>query len=228
MRLAMPMGSYLLIVRQQGFRDTRCPVRIGRNQQVHVNLRLFTDAEIGEGFVYVPAGPLAVGGDPAVPRQLERRMIDVSDFFMARFPVTNGEYLPFINDVAARNPGDARKRVPRWEDFGGSHWLEDDCSRWSLPKGKDQHGLIWEPDQPVVDVTWFDANAYAAWRSTVDGRRYRLPTEVEWEKAARGADGRYYPWGDRFDATWCNMSESRLEGGPRLGPVGEFAVDESP
>jgi serine/threonine-protein kinase len=80
---------------------------------------------------------------------------------------------------------------------------------------------------PVYLVDWFDAVAYCAWRSRKDGAVLRLPTEVEWEKAARGADGRCYPWGERFDATFCLMRESR----PFMQqpePVGTFPTDVSP
>jgi serine/threonine-protein kinase len=80
----------------------------------------------------------------------------------------------------------------------------------------------------VVEVSWHDAVAYAAWRSAREGREVRLPSEAEWEKAARGVDGRAFPWGQHFDATWCNSGASRREGGGRRGPVGEFPVDESP
>ncbi len=80
---------------------------------------------------------------------------------------------------------------------------------------------------PVESVSWFDAVAYCAWRSAREGVTYRLPTEFEWEKAARGADGRFFPWGDGFDPSFCKMRESR-PGRPQTEPVGTFATDRSP
>ena len=61
------------------------------------------------------------------------------------------------------------------------------------------------PDAPVVGVSWRAAVAYCEWRTSQDGHPWRLPTEVEWEKAARGVDARYYPWGDRFDLTFARL-----------------------
>jgi serine/threonine-protein kinase len=75
-----------------------------------------------------------------------------------------------------------------------------------------------------MGVSLADAQAYARWRGEREGRVVRLPTEEEWEKASRGADGRRWPWGNRFDPTHCHMRESR-PGVPRPAPVGVYPVD---
>ncbi len=88
-----------------------------------------------------------------------------------------------------------------------------------------EEGHLW--NLPVILIDWFDAVAYCRFRSERDGIEIRLPTELEWEKAARGTDGRFYPWGDHFDPTFCLMRSSR----PFLAqpePVGTFPIDTSP
>jgi serine/threonine-protein kinase len=75
-------------------------------------------------------------------------------------------------------------------------------------------------------VSWHDAVAYCAWRSEVEGCEVRLPTEAEWEKASRGVDGRWFPWGRRFDASLCNMRNS-LQQGARPLPIDKFPDDRS-
>jgi formylglycine-generating enzyme required for sulfatase activity len=80
-------------------------------------------------------------------------------------------------------------------------------------------------DHPVVAVTWYDAVAYAAWLTGQTGEHFRLPTEAEWEKAARGTDARIYPWGDVFDQARCNTNESGIK---TTTPVGSFPTGASP
>ena len=68
--------------------------------------------------------------------------------------------------------------------------------------------------------------AYAQWESERTGLPWRIPRELEWEKAARGVDGRFFPWGDHFDPTWCSMVHS-LQNHSALQPIDSFPVDES-
>jgi len=90
----------------------------------------------------------------------------------------------------------------------------------------DAEGDIWDPDWPVVLVPWDAARSYAAWRARTTGLPWRLPSEVEWEKAARGVDGRSYPWGEHLDLTWCLTQDSHAG---RMMParVQAFPDDES-
>jgi iron(II)-dependent oxidoreductase len=76
-----------------------------------------------------------------------------------------------------------------------------------------------------VGVSWYESSAYAFWLSKKTGKKYRLPTEAEWEKAARGPDGREYPWGNKFDKNKCNCLEMELG---RTSPVGIFLEGKSP
>jgi toxoflavin biosynthesis protein ToxD len=91
-------------------------------------------------------------------------------------------------------------------------------------------GITWAKqlgrlDHPVVCASWQDALTYARWLARVTGQPWRLPTEAEWEKAARGIDGRLYPWGDTFDNMRCNTSES---GVGTTTPVGSYPHGGSP
>jgi len=81
------------------------------------------------------------------------------------------------------------------------------------------------PSQPVVGVSWYEARAYCGWLAAQTGLAVRLPTEVEWEAAAGGRDGRRYPWGEAWDRLRANVYETRVK---RASPVGAFAVGDTP
>jgi serine/threonine-protein kinase len=227
-------GSYLLVVRRDELREVRYAVMCRRGEHYEAEIRLLADAAIGEDFIYVPGGRCLVGGGVEAYNPLPRQEVDVPSFAVARFPVTFGEYLEFLNDLQRADPEEAARRAPG--PFAG----DDTCSHL------DERG-VWMPSwdslvegigrdfcpreralsMPVVAVSWFDAVTYCRWRGERDGVAYRMPTEVEWEKAARGADGRFFPWGDSFDPSFCKMRESR-PGLPQPEPVGSFPLDESP
>ncbi len=113
-------------------------------------------------------------------------------FEIAKFPVTNSEYHQFIWDVGHRLPRD-------WIGFT----FRDDTE-----------------NHPVSCVSKIDAEAYIEWFNQKSGMNFRLPTEAEWERAARGTDGRIFPWGNTFDPWRCNTAESLKKG---TTPVGSYS-----
>ncbi len=233
----LPPGSYLLVLKHPRFREARYPILVGRGQHLHAEINLYTEAEVGADFVYVPGGPFVAGGDPQAPSALPRTEADVADFAIARFPITFRDYCAFLDHLQASDPALARRRAPH--DLRGSEgYLAqfESSGRWephaeliiegdALNTFPNEEGHYW--NVPVILIDWFDAAAYCRWRSEVEGMTIRLPTELEWEKAARGADGRAHPWGDHFDPTFCLMRASRPFL-PQAEPVGTFPTDVSP
>jgi len=117
--------------------------------------------------VEIPEGAFWMGRDDGPRGERPRHLVWTPAFSIGRAPVTNREYAPFLASGGAGAP-------PWWSDPGFSH-----------------------PDQPVVGVNWEEATAYCRWLTRQTGLTHRLPTEAEWEKAARGGrDGMRFPWGD--------------------------------
>ena len=228
-------GSYLVTIKGPGVRDVRYPVLLARGAHHEGEVNLYSEEEIGSGFVYVPAAAAILGGDAEAYEPLARQEVFVSDFAIAEYPVTMREYCAFLDELELENPELALKRAPH--DVRGSEGLivqRNHDGRWEpldvIIEGDARElfpiedGHLW--NVPAIMIDWFDARAFCRWRSS-KGASVRLPSEVEWEKAARGVDGRFYPWGDKFDPTFCLMRESRpFVQQPE--PVGSFPTDESP
>ncbi len=167
------------------------------------------------GFVEIPAGRFWMGSDDddedAFKNEKPKHTIELPTFYLARYPVTVAQYRAFVDD---------------------EHYLL-----------KDKDALKGIPNHPVVRVTWHDALAYCRW---LDGKLRRrkdiprelkilleenpslkitLPSEAEWEKAARGTDGRRYPWGELFDSEKANTSETNIG---TTSTVGAFPGGASP
>jgi serine/threonine protein kinase/formylglycine-generating enzyme required for sulfatase activity len=223
--LSLRMGSYQVTVERPGCRAVRVPVYLRRAERAELAVPLLADEAIGAGFVYVPPGGAIAGGDPAAEKALPKTWVHLDGFVIGRTSITCGEYLAFINELARHDLDQARKRTPRTGREAGYYWpCIGEC--FEIPD-RDKDGDAWRPDYPVFGVSFDDALAYCAWRSMRDCLPWRLPTELEWEKAARGADGRLYPWGNRFDPTFCKMRHTR-PGRPQPEPVLRIPADESP
>lgn len=232
--VAVPMGSHQLILRHEDQPEVRYPVHIERLQHHEGYVRFYRQDEIGEGLVYIPGGPfLARGGTTEYGDKEEMREVILPDYAIGKFPVTFREYLEFINHLDAENPDEALARMPRTQLEGVF------CERGPNGRWRPIHSIVFEgkireiyPDDdvvldlPTVGVSWDDAVAWCRWASKQRGVELRLPTENEWEKAVRGVDGRYFPWGNAYDATFANWVGSRPMFS-QLEPIETYEKDES-
>ena len=222
---SIAMGSYLLVLRAEDRSETRVPINISRLGAVSLNIRLRPESEIPPGMAYIPGGRMRLGGDAEAQRGFGRRLVEVEDFCLSRLPVTVGDYIEFLDAIARTDPDTARLRAPRLFADGPS--LLPTCNgRFMLPSTSTR-ALDAQTDWPVFGVSFDDALAFCDWKSLRDGIHYRLPTETEWEIAARGADGRFFPWGNTWEPTYCNSAHAR-PGPPCLEPCGNHPTDRSP
>ena len=234
----LPMGSYLVVVRHEGRQDVRYPIEVRRREHWDGVPPDATEPEpiylpkIGElapDECYVPAGWFVGGGEAgALGRRsvMPRRRMWLDGFVARRHHVTNNEYVTFLNALVDAGRGEeAEKAAPK--TAGQLLLLDRDKSgRFSIPPNN-PFGIPWQGDWPIIFVDWFGASAYTGWRAETTKLPHRLIWELEWEKAARGVDGRRYPWGDFMDPTWCRMLETHTAL-PTMASAGSYEVDESP
>ena len=143
------------------------------------------DPRLGE-LVVIPAGDFSMG------EGREQHELFLADFQLSKYPVTNAEYERFMEAGGYQNR---------------SYWTE---AGWQEIGQKQNEPRFWrdtrfiKPKQPAIGLSWYECVAYCRWLSAETGQLYRLPTEAEWEKGARGVDGRLYPWGNEFEAERLN------------------------
>lgn len=162
------------------------------------------------GMVGVPAGEFLMGSADADRLAHEgekpQHRLYLPAYYIDRAPVTNAQYRGFMAAGGYANP-------TYWSEAAAAGYWQTGRYRHDQPRYWDDPQ--WNSDQqPVVGVDWYEALAYARWSGK------RLPTEAEWEKAARGTDGRIYPWGDAWDTARLNSQASGLG---RTTPVGQFS-----
>ena len=239
-RVELSHGSYRCVFRVGGRPPVVYPVRLRRGELWDMTppgtnavsaVRLPLAADVDPSACFVAAGWTQIGGDHRAPNALPARRVWVDDFAIQRHPITNREFLEFLNDlVAAGRTEEAMSFAPRERgrqvDIAGALvYRVDDGGRFEL--GPDSDGDVWDPEYPVFLINRASMEAYATWRSARDGKPWRLPFEWEWEKAARGTDRRFFPWGNHLDPLWCRMSKTR-QGRMLPAPIGQYEVDESP
>ncbi|MCF6157314.1 MAG: formylglycine-generating enzyme family protein [wastewater metagenome] len=180
------------------------------------------DHDIPEDMVLIPEGPFLMGSTKHdIDKLLEldqnietdrlynefpQREISLNAYLIDKHPVTNAQFKRFIES------GGYREKA-FWSDTGWKYIIEN-------PPGDSDLDAIsqGEQDCPVVNISWYEAEAFANWAGK------RLPTEAEWEKAARGSDGRMYPWGNDFDKARLNCAELKIE---KPTPVTKFPQGQS-
>jgi serine/threonine-protein kinase len=173
--------------------------------------------------VHVPNGPYVTLGKRGA---LVSKPVD--DFAIAELPVTLRAYLTFVEQLApevrARRIPHPTGRDPGVVHVNGAWRITDD---WVEGEGRARVPPDRELELPVSSISWFDALAYVHWLAETTGIAYRLPTDVEWDKAMRGADGRAYPMATSLDPSFAKLRESRPEAA-QPEPVGAFPLDVSP
>jgi len=148
-------------------------------------------AALDRAVIDIPAGAFVMGSDLHHPDERPQHTVTLNAFAISRYEVTNVQYHRFLVETGRQPP-------PYWPDG-------------AYPTGR--------PDDPVVGVSWADADAYCAWAGG------RLPTEAEWEKSCRGADARLYPWGDVWSPDRANVYQEPARRAPHAG--GQSTWDES-
>ncbi|MBZ0307237.1 MAG: SUMF1/EgtB/PvdO family nonheme iron enzyme [Anaerolineae bacterium] len=173
-------------------------------------------------WVEIPAGEFKYGGDKDAFRSAEAQELDLPAFYISRYPITYAQFQAFIDASDGF-------RDPRWWEG-----LADEQDRYQNQSQPGEHYFKYA-NHPRETVSWYDAIAFCRWWSNKLGGEYaldkvmawkvRLPTEQEWEKAARGADGRVYPYGNEFDAAKGNTGETGIG---QTSAVGMYPQGASP
>ncbi len=219
-------GAFRLQLKKLLLEDASFATDLGRLLEIEATLCFdpefhFLPKDETLDFIHIPAGKFSMGSDPrkdeyAREEEQPQHELELPAFWLAKYPVTVAQFWAFV-----------------------------DASGYKPEYDRSLHG---QANHPVVYITWYDALAYTGWldqqmkllakehvskkntalfwQGLVSGKlQVTLPSEAEWEKAARGSDGRIYPWGDDFDPNKANTDETGLDG---TSAVGAYLGGKSP
>jgi len=235
---SLPAGSYLaqiehpdretvkvpLVVPRDGIWDNRHPCTKEPHPIPLLNKDILEPSDC-----YIPGGWSYLGSLNA-NNGIPRRRIWLDGFIIRRFPVTNLEFIGFLNDLIDRGESkQAEKYCPRERDadgiVGSPIYHRQENGYFFL--GPDSTGDVWEPQWPVCFIDWYGAVSWCCWESERTGHPWRLPGEYEREKASVGVDNRTFSWGNHPEPTWCNNGRSQ-PGRSLPACVGAHPIDKSP
>ena len=149
--------------------------------------------------VFVPAGSFLMGSEDGWVAEQPVHEVMLDAFWIDRMEVTNAQFSAFVQDTEYKTVGELESTGHQWITQA-MYGMSSEGFDWKHPHGRDS-SIVGLDQHPVVQVTWEDAAAYCVW---AEGR---LPTEAEWEYAARGPEGVVYPWGNQFDGTKLNYCD---------------------
>lgn len=154
-------------------------------------------------FLQIPLGDVLVGSDPKKDKNAQvdeqpQFTVFVEGFWIGKYLVTNKQYANFVKESGYITP---------------SQWVN---GQYASTKA----------NHPVVGVSWLDSVAFCDWLSFSTGKKFRLPTEFEWEKVARGSDGRIFPWGDKWSKDKLNCLENKIGDTSEVGAF--FSLGDNP
>ncbi|MEZ4860987.1 MAG: SUMF1/EgtB/PvdO family nonheme iron enzyme [Caldilineaceae bacterium] len=171
-------------------------------------------------WITIPAGNCWIGSDPAQDEladasELPQHQLYLPTYQIARVPVTVAQFALFIQATGYHTTAEVRGNS--W-GINTAGWFEIVGATWQRPTGEDDETIV-KANHPVTHVSWHDAVTFCRWAGV------RLPSEVEWEKAARGTDGRLFPWGNKPpDVQRCNYDFTIGD----TTPVGSYPLGASP
>jgi len=207
--------------------------------RMFLNEKGFWEAELDEGhvFVYVPEGKFIMGSNDGLANERPVREIYLDGYWMGKYPVTVGQFRRFVKDSDYIT--DAEHGMGSWQWSDKEHeWIVQADGSWNNPYFEQHDG------HPVVSVSWNDAVAYCEWISHKLGLEFKLATAAQFEKGARGIDGRRWPWGNQQpDGTRANYADINFwrkygdarqpdktidDGFTETSPVGSYPAGASP
>lgn len=174
--------------------------------------------------VFVPAGKFQMGSTDGELDERPVHFVYLDDFWMDKTEVTNAMFRKFVNETGYQTDAEQLGYGWIWDMSDGMPvYQKRSKADWAHPEGYFSN-IDGKEQWPVILVTWNDANSYCNWAGK------RLPTEAEWEKTARGVDGRKYPWGNKKPA--CDLANSNQSNAdfclPGPAPAGSYPQGTSP